>query len=173
MTVYTCAFAFSGEHVLLLRKDTPSWQKGKLNGIGGKVEQGESIHTATVREFQEETGLIGLGENAQVFHSMIWPAYEDHRGWPLVYFSAFELNKGAMLEAVQNTISAAEPCVIVKADKIIAGMHDAMPNLGFLVLMAKHLVLCPPAERKLRQPIVLVPGIYDYLIKAGIMESEA
>lgn len=53
-------FAFSrhGSVVLLIRKNRPEWQAGKFNGIGGKVEPGESPVEAMVREFREETGLV-------------------------------------------------------------------------------------------------------------------
>lgn len=47
--------------VLLIVKNKPSWQFGKLNGIGGKVEAGETYGRAMCRKFQEETG-IGWGD---------------------------------------------------------------------------------------------------------------
>lgn len=43
------------EHVVLIRKNRPEWQAGKLNGVGGKVESGETPAEAMVREFEEET----------------------------------------------------------------------------------------------------------------------
>lgn len=43
--------------VLLIVKNRPCWQLNKLNGIGGKIETGESDLEAMNREFQEETGL--------------------------------------------------------------------------------------------------------------------
>lgn len=42
--------------VLLVLKDRPEWQKGFLNLVGGKVEEGESLEEATLRELKEETG---------------------------------------------------------------------------------------------------------------------
>lgn len=58
-TAYTVGFYFSGTlgHVLLINKLRPSWQAGKLNGIGGKIEPGESPVEAMVREFKEEAGI--------------------------------------------------------------------------------------------------------------------
>ena len=55
---YVAGFCFSecGRQVALIRKLNPKWQRGLLNGIGGKVEPGESAYAAMVREFEEETG---------------------------------------------------------------------------------------------------------------------
>lgn len=59
MDNYVLGFAFnkSREYVLLIRKEKPEWQRGKLNGIGGKIEPNESGHQAMRREFREETGI--------------------------------------------------------------------------------------------------------------------
>jgi len=59
MSAYTLGFVFdsSQEKVLLVHKQRPAWQAGKVNGIGGKVELGETPHTGIVRECQEETAL--------------------------------------------------------------------------------------------------------------------
>ena len=56
---YVVGFAFSKglQSVLLIRKNRPKWQEGRLNGVGGKVEPGEDYLSAMVREFREETGL--------------------------------------------------------------------------------------------------------------------
>jgi 8-oxo-dGTP diphosphatase len=58
-TRYVAGFLFSldQKHVLLIHKLRPEWQKGKWNGIGGKIESGESGQEAMIREFREETGL--------------------------------------------------------------------------------------------------------------------
>lgn len=47
----------SRDLVLLIEKDRPAWQAGKLNGVGGKLEDGEDPMVAMVREFREETGI--------------------------------------------------------------------------------------------------------------------
>jgi len=51
-------FDISFEKVLLIKKNKPKWQRGKLNGIGGKIEQEESPISAMVREFKEEAGIV-------------------------------------------------------------------------------------------------------------------
>jgi 8-oxo-dGTP diphosphatase len=59
MQGYVCAFLFSWDRsrVLLIRKRRPAWQAGKLNGVGGKIEAGETPAEAVRREFREEAGL--------------------------------------------------------------------------------------------------------------------
>ncbi len=56
---YVVGFLFSQDlsKILLMIKNRPPWQAGKLNGPGGKVEDYERPWDAIVREFKEETGL--------------------------------------------------------------------------------------------------------------------
>ena len=56
---YALGFLFSEDlkHVILIRKNRPSYLEGKLNGVGGKIEPGESHKSAMIREFKEETGV--------------------------------------------------------------------------------------------------------------------
>lgn len=54
---YVVGFAFFENNVLLINKLKPEWQKGLLNGVGGKVEKNEWPPVAMVREFGEETGV--------------------------------------------------------------------------------------------------------------------
>lgn len=55
---YVVGFLFyaGSPYVALIYKQRPDWQRGCLNGIGGKVEDGEDPLDAMVREFKEETG---------------------------------------------------------------------------------------------------------------------
>lgn len=59
MMNYCLGFLFSEdrERVLLIEKNQRTWQAGKVNGIGGKVELGESNEDAMRRECHEEIGL--------------------------------------------------------------------------------------------------------------------
>lgn len=60
MKRYVVGFLFSPSnlHVALIRKEKPAWQKGLLNGPGGKVEEGEEPHRAMMREFYEEASVL-------------------------------------------------------------------------------------------------------------------
>lgn len=53
-------FVFQGERVLLIRDAQGKKWQGKLNALGGHVEQGEDILIAAKRELQEEAGIIGI-----------------------------------------------------------------------------------------------------------------
>lgn len=56
-----CALGFifnsSLERVLLVHKNSPTWQKGLINGVGGKLESEEQPIDCMVRECEEETTL--------------------------------------------------------------------------------------------------------------------
>lgn len=58
-TSYVVGFLFkNGTQVALIRKNRPEWQLGRLNGIGGHIEEGEQPLEAMIREFKEETGCL-------------------------------------------------------------------------------------------------------------------
>lgn len=73
---YVLGFAFTpADQVALIQKAKPEWQKGLLNGIGGKVEDDETNIQAMVREFKEETGVeIGpvLWQYRGIMHGPDW-----------------------------------------------------------------------------------------------------
>jgi len=56
---YVVGFLYDNDEklVALIRKLKPIWQRNKLNGIGGKIEIGETPDQAIIREFKEETGV--------------------------------------------------------------------------------------------------------------------
>jgi len=59
MIKYVVGFLFSPEmdKVVLIEKTHPDWQKGLLNGVGGKIEMDEEPNICMIREFEEEAGL--------------------------------------------------------------------------------------------------------------------
>lgn len=87
---YVLGFGFSDEKLVLIEKDHPADQKGKINGVGGKIMQGENAWQAMTREFKEETGvdiapsawtnvgrMIGVDGQGVGFHVEVF-AVDDH-----------------------------------------------------------------------------------------------
>lgn len=56
MKSYVLGFCFSQDFskVVLIKKVRPAWQNGRLNGVGGHIEEGETPLDAMIREFREE-----------------------------------------------------------------------------------------------------------------------
>ncbi len=52
-------FSSDGQNIYLMRKDHPAFQAGKLSGVGGKLEPGESWQDCMAREGMEEAGYEG------------------------------------------------------------------------------------------------------------------
>lgn len=80
VTEMVAAFTFdlARENVLLIKKNRPAWQKGRINGIGGKIEKNEAPHVAMVREFEEETG--------QSVETFINYAIVNGSGWRVYFY---------------------------------------------------------------------------------------
>jgi 8-oxo-dGTP diphosphatase len=47
----------NNDYILMIEKNRPDWQKGKLNGIGGHIEKDERPEEAMSREASEEAGI--------------------------------------------------------------------------------------------------------------------
>lgn len=53
---FTICFIKRGNSILLLNRETPAWM-GMWNGVGGKLEDGETPTECIIREIKEETGI--------------------------------------------------------------------------------------------------------------------
>ncbi len=56
MAIYTICFIKQGNKILLLNREKPRWM-GSWNGIGGKIEEGETPTECVLREVYEETEI--------------------------------------------------------------------------------------------------------------------
>lgn len=120
MQKYVAGFMFnsSGE-VALVRKNKPEWQKGRLNGIGGKIEEGETPLAAMIREFEEETGY--LQPSWDQFCTLTGDGFEVH------FFSV--LGDTSLLRTMEE-----EEIVVVEVEEVQIG--TCIPNLTWLIPMA-------------------------------------
>ena len=77
----TLVFLIKGNPVrkVLLGYKKAGFAQGKLNGFGGKVEPGETIERATVRELEEEAGIrVAERDLAKVAHlTFVFPSMPD------------------------------------------------------------------------------------------------
>lgn len=119
---YVAGLLFSSDEkrVALIRKSKPSWQCGKLNGVGGKIEPGETPEVAIVREFREETGAEG--RDWRRFCTLVGPLF-------LVEF--FTAHQDVELRSVTE-----EPVGWYWVQNVITGDYACVPNLKWLIAMA-------------------------------------
>lgn len=127
MTSYCLGFAFyrNIRRVVLIRKTKPDWQRGKLNGVGGKIEDGEYCNVAMAREFEEETGCKTFPTDWKHFTSLKFAVADS-----VVYCFAMRL---ASHQEVKTTTE--EAVVVSSADDL---PEDIIPNLAWLVPMALY-----------------------------------
>lgn len=118
---YVVGFMFDRTEtsVLLLWKNRPEWQQGRINGIGGRIETNESPLDAMRREFKEEAGI----DHAD------WSEFcilSDTRDWSIHFFFA----TGWVGDAEQCTD---ELPMILPVDDL---PDNVIPNLRWLIPMA-------------------------------------
>lgn len=118
---YVCGFLFNPtwERVLLIRKNRPEWQAGKLNGIGGKIEPNETPLSAMIREFKEESGL----------DVSYWTMFDSKKGfdWEVHFFCS---RSAFFDEAISMTDEK------IEAHSAIDLPDDVIPNLKELIPLA-------------------------------------
>lgn len=135
MTEYVLGFAFCKDYsgfnrVMLIRKNKPVWQAGKLNGVGGKVELTDpTTCCAMSREFEEETGLKSEPAAWKRFAIMEFPAARVHCFTTVFIWKEFK-------KASSTTTEPLEDCQF--DEKFLEKMlhRNALPNIAWLVPMA-------------------------------------
>lgn len=129
MTAYCLGFAFTDHDnfVVLIKKNKPAWQKGLLNGVGGKIEDGEYNNMGMAREFKEETGVETASTDWTLFTEM---HFDDHT---IVYCFATRLPSHN-----QNIQSPTDEYVALFSIFDVRNHPKVIPNLRWLIPMAMH-----------------------------------
>lgn len=132
---YVAGFMFfDGIDVALVRKSKPAWQAGKLNGVGGKVEEGETAIEAMVREFKEETVVLSDVGDWQHFATL-------HTKGNRIHFFRSDAEKLWDFKSLPE-----EPVNWYAIDDVVHH-QQTIPNLGWLIPMARiQKQLACPAE---------------------------
>jgi 8-oxo-dGTP diphosphatase len=78
MTNSTLGFIYTPDFqkVLLITKHSPERHRGKLNGLGGKSEPGESGEECISREVSEEAGLNIPVQSWKKIGNLIWEEWQ-------------------------------------------------------------------------------------------------
>lgn len=122
---YVVGFLLDGDgRVALIRKNRPTWQQGRLNGIGGRVEPVEGPDEAMRREFTEEAGADIGGWQPFVRMTLPDAALTFYRCWADPH----------VLDALRTMTD--EPVALVPVDKITD--YLIVPNLAWLVPLAAY-----------------------------------
>src|SRR5688572_25949171 len=130
MTEYVLGFLFNWEmdRVVLIRKTKPEWQRGLLNGVGGKIEPGETPVEAMVREFREETSVDTLWSH--------WIHVARMSG-PGATVQVFAAKIADCIGQVRKTTE--EPPVILTAYEATSPhIRGLIPNLRWLIPMSMN-----------------------------------
>ncbi len=126
ITKYVVGLMFdqSGTRVVLMRKTHPEWQAGRLNGIGGKIEPGETAVQAMIREFQEEAG--------------VWTAASDWRSICILRGTDFSCEVFAGNNDVGYTLAKTmtQEEIIKIETPLNTVMWTAVSNLPWLISLA-------------------------------------
>lgn len=103
----TLCYIFNEQRVLLLyrNKKPQDHHEGKYNGLGGKVEPGESFENCLLREVKEESGLVL--QNYRWHGSIMFPLFTKDTDW-LVYLYSSTAYNGQIEESPEGELEWVE-----------------------------------------------------------------
>lgn len=131
MTPMVLGFMFNGarDSVVLIRKERPEWQRGKFNGVGGKVEEGESYEDAMIREFHEETGVLTTLDDWRYFCS-----FKGHGTHGPFVIKCFEGSNEQIANDAHTTTD--EQVLLLPVNIVLQDQFAALDKLRWMVSLA-------------------------------------
>lgn len=124
MKGYVLGFLFSQDkkHVALILKNKPEWQAGHFNGIGGKIEDGETPLQAMIREFKEEAD----------YTCTEWREFANMKNSQFIVHCFVGYSDGKQ----QLTSLTDERVMRVLVNDVYTNEYKTIPNLKWLIAMA-------------------------------------
>lgn len=123
-----CYVRHKGRTLMLHRtKKANDFHAGKWNGLGGKLEPGETPEECVVREIREESGLE---IRDPVLHGMLtFPAFDEVDDWYVFVFSAADFS-GALIDSPEGRLAWIEDQALLdlnlwEGDRIFLPWLDA------------------------------------------------
>lgn len=126
---YVCGFLFDKyrNNVVVIQKNRPEWQKGLFNGVGGKIEYGETSLQAMQREFKEEAGL-------NIDDWTEFCIYENLNGETIHFFYSVAIDKVNVYSVTDEAIS------LMSIEHLFNKYYPVISSLRWLIPMALELL---------------------------------
>ena len=126
MKFYTVGFLFSEnrDRIILVKKNRPDWQIGKLNGIGGHIEEDELPLDCMIREFEEEAGV--LIPDWEHFCTIT-----DKKDFQVEFFRSFKSE-----DTLKKCRTVTDEIIINTAISDIPVYYDVIENLKWIIPLA-------------------------------------
>jgi 8-oxo-dGTP diphosphatase len=103
IVVATLCYVRSGGRTLMLHRNKKEGDvhRGKWNGLGGKLDAGESPDECVVREVREESGLTVA--DARLHGVLTFPAFREGEDWLVFVYTASRFT-GELGECAEGTL---------------------------------------------------------------------
>jgi len=97
-----CYLQRDGKTLMLHRiKKSGDIHAGKWNGLGGKMEQGETPEECVVREVHEESGLTIISPRLRGF--LTFPFFAEAEDWYVFVFTATQFS-GTLIDSLEGDL---------------------------------------------------------------------
>jgi len=103
MKLATLCYVKQNGHTLMIHrvKKENDMHAGKWNGLGGKLNAGETPEECVVREVREESGLVI--RNPRLHGILTFPAFANDEDWYAFLFTATEF-EGELIESNEGVL---------------------------------------------------------------------
>jgi len=104
MKLATLCYVRASDKTLMLHrtKKENDMHAGKWNGLGGKLERGETPEECAIREIREESGL--LVRNPRLRGVLTFPQFSQGEDWYAFVFTATEFS-GTLIDSPEGVLA--------------------------------------------------------------------